>query len=867
MTSQTDPAQNPDSLPGAPHPEAQQQTCAQPGAQESAEENFATLLESYLPPREHGQAEDMQPESGTLPSDCGPLPPKSAVWDALACYGGMSLHQLCTTLHCSQEALLSCLDQARDDYVFCNGRYFLREDNLSRESVLACLRRQPDRSLSFQELAGIFGASAGPARHQLTLILDRLHSKKCRVVRSSSNSENALFTVLDKHICTRENAVVPPWADEEHPLGPSQKTGVVTLADDRMVFCADANSRGTDCIAVPYWLASELLPGDRVAFLAVEHTCLQKKIVTVSRCLLLESSQDTVPVIARKKEKKNGQKAWLGSIVGYQAVNIRIVQTRQCSDVFASISSEDVVLCRCTDLGPRMKKQLRSALPVSIVQPDTIQAQEQELRRTVSVPNDISGREMRLQTAFGEEPDPASFAGRRDLRTACFVTIDGADARDFDDAICVDREGKGYFLQVAIADVSHYVRSNELLDRKAWQRGNSWYFPTSVQPMLPFFLSHGLCSLMPHRERLAICAAIHLDSTGQVVSSSFAPAVICSQARLTYDEARDLVAGSEEVCARFAPEQCNGHDVRAMLTTALELSRLMKARRMERGALDFDFPEARAHFDDTGHLLSYAWEYRHELHCLIEEFMLCANEAVAAFLEKKQLPFLYRVHPEPNPESLLQLQYTLKSVAPGLCEDASLLPDMSVLIRRLQGMENADILGNLCLRALAVARYSPKNCGHYGLASRAYCHFTSPIRRYADLLVHRVLKYALNFDQDVILSGKRLMITASHLNDTEHAAQLAEREMNTRITCLWLRTQNTQTFTGRVLSAHYGGCLVRLDASPATVFASHTISDWDRLHPGDRVRVHGSCTDLRKARLTFSLVSPKVKAARRRTRS
>ncbi|HIW01459.1 MAG TPA: VacB/RNase II family 3'-5' exoribonuclease [Candidatus Desulfovibrio intestinipullorum] len=447
--------------------------------------------------------------------------------------------------------------------------------------------------------------------------------------------------------------------------------------------------------------------------------------------------------------------------------------------------------------------------------PCAISEQENLVRSSHSVPRDFPEAVLAEARRLPEELSDKDREGRLDLRAQCFVTIDGADARDFDDAICVEEGKDGSFvLTVAIADVSHYVRFKSAMDKEALHRGNSWYFPTSVTPMLPFALSHNLCSLVPHKDRLVMVARLQCTQEGEVRSARFAEGILCSAARLAYDEARALVLDHDQaLCTRFGPDQTRGQDVVAMLTRALNLARLMYRRRMQRGALDFDLPDTEATFDGEGLITSLKRASRHEMHRLIEEFMLAANEAVADFLQSRELPFLYRIHPCPPEEKLFRLRMELQAL--GLMEQQLSSVNLPAIIAKVRGTAFEHIVNRLCVRSLSFARYSEVNAGHYGLASKAYCHFTSPIRRYADLLVHRALKKALGCSQDPIPAGARLMRTAQMLNDAEREAQLCEREMNKRLACLWMMDRDRQKErSATVTSIEEFGIFVELDDAP-----------------------------------------------------
>ncbi len=470
------------------------------------------------------------------------------------------------------------------------------------------------------------------------------------------------------------------------------------------------------------------------------------------------------------------------------------------------------------------------------VHPFASYARHEELvRLNHEAPGDFPQSAQKEARRFAKDLSRDDAAGRLELRGECLVTLDGADARDFDDAVCVKRTPDGgYELIVAIADVSHYVRANSPLDREALKRGNSWYFPTSVAPMLPFELSNELCSLVPHKDRLAVAVRMELDGRGHTKRASFDLAVMRSKARLTYDEALVLVGAGkpdpdgsfaasgghvprEAVLEKFSPENCEGHDVAAMLEVALELSNILKKRRLERGALDMDLPDWTAAIEND-RLVDLAHASHHDMHRLIEEFMIRANEVVADHLAGVDLPFLYRVHDEPGIEKLCSL--TEELVDGGLLPQGRLREpleprELFALLAKYRGTDRAYPVARACVRSLPLAVYSDENIGHFGLASKAYCHFTSPIRRGADLLVHRVLKTAMGKDQDPILAGRKLKRVAAALSDCERSAQLAEREMARRLAVLWLLNQEKgREYEGLVLSRGSRFAKVQLENLP-----------------------------------------------------
>ena len=407
--------------------------------------------------------------------------------------------------------------------------------------------------------------------------------------------------------------------------------------------------------------------------------------------------------------------------------------------------------------------------------------------------------------ALPEQPSKADFAGRRDLRNLPFVTIDGATARDFDDAIYVEKRGKGYRLRVAIADVSHYVRPGSALDEEAYERGNSYYFPLSVEPMFPERLSNGLCSLNPDVPRLVMVVSIDYSGRGEPAEAEYFPAVFRSHARLTYDQVKAALLDKDP------REQEPIRHVMPMLETAEELARKIQARRRERGSLDFDLPEPDIRLGPDNEILELRPRERHFAHQLIEEFMVAANEAVARFLESAGPGCLYRVHPRPDNEKLERLGKVLQRTSPELKLPARpSTGDLQELLRKAEQSDWSFLVNRLLLRSMMQAQYNPENEGHFGLASESYCHFTSPIRRYADLVVHRLLKSALGDTSQPSPNRKRLRDAADRVNSRERRGVDAEREINRRVVILHLRDRLDERFKGVVSSVTDWGFRVEL---------------------------------------------------------
>ncbi|GAB7021580.1 ribonuclease R [Salidesulfovibrio brasiliensis] len=391
-----------------------------------------------------------------------------------------------------------------------------------------------------------------------------------------------------------------------------------------------------------------------------------------------------------------------------------------------------------------------------------------------------------------EAPDEAHFKDRTDLRNLPLVTIDGEDARDFDDAVCVERDGSGWTLWVAIADVSHYVRPGSALDREALERGNSYYFPKSVEPMLPERLSNGLCSLRPDENRLCMAVKMHVNQGGKVVGNGeMFRGVMKSRARLTYGRVQRALNGDEG-------ERLGLGDLWPMIQEAEKLAKAMRKHRMERGSIDMDIPEPEIRFGRSGKISSIRPSTRMFAHMLIEEFMVGANEAVARTLRDADLPCMYRVHPPADEEKLRALFRLMSQTDPEVTQPKEVDPQaIAGLLDHVRGTDKEFLVSRLLLRSMKQAGYSPDDEGHFGLASECYCHFTSPIRRYADLIVHRILNHRLGAQADVGLPGiKKLSRIAGLINGCERTGMEAEREIDRRASVLFLMDKVGQTFRG-----------------------------------------------------------------------
>jgi ribonuclease R len=417
--------------------------------------------------------------------------------------------------------------------------------------------------------------------------------------------------------------------------------------------------------------------------------------------------------------------------------------------------------------------------------------------------------------------DGVELGSRVDLRAVPLITIDGADARDFDDAVFaqLDPEHAGGFrLIVAIADVAHYVRPGSALDRSAEVRGNSVYFPDRVVPMLPEALSNGWCSLRPNEDRGCLFAEMRIDRSGRKTSQRFGRGLMRSAARMTYEQVQ-------------AAEDAH-NDLGLPLPHLYAAYRLLLAARLERGTLDLDLPERKVELDEQGRVTNVAPRPRLDSHRLIEEFMVLANVAAAEELERLHTPCMYRVHAPPSEEKLEALRGFLSSLGISLPPGNQLHPrDFDRVLRRYAGTSESQLISEVMLRSQSQAAYSPDNIGHFGLALPRYAHFTSPIRRYADLLVHRALIKALRLGHDGISDEQiaNFPDIGERITETERRAQQAERDAIDRYLTAFMAGRIGERFVARISGVTRFGLFVSVvetGASGLVPFATMPYDYW-----------------------------------------
>ena len=423
--------------------------------------------------------------------------------------------------------------------------------------------------------------------------------------------------------------------------------------------------------------------------------------------------------------------------------------------------------------------------------------------RKHNLPYQFSAEAEKLAESFPKLVQPADFKGRIDCRELPLITIDGETARDYDDAVYAEPQGKGWRLVVAIADVSFYVKPKDALDKDAYDRGNSVYFPRRVIPMLPEALSNGLCSLNPDVERLCMICDMQVDSAGVVKQYKFYPSVMRSKARMTYTNVYDILQNpGSELAQEYSW-------LKPHLQHLYSVYQILLQQREKRGAIEFESAETIMLFNEEGKIERIEPTLRNEAHRLIEECMLAANVCAAEFLKKHEHPALYRIHEGPTPEKLELLRTFMGEFGFGVGGgDSPQAKDYCKLLDRIKNRPDAQLLQTVLLRSMQQAVYSPDNAGHFGLAYEAYAHFTSPIRRYPDLLIHRAIKAVLNGDKYKAGDWNELGI---HCSMTERRADDATRDVTNWLKCFFMQDKIGEVFEGTVAGVTSFGLFVALD--------------------------------------------------------
>ncbi|MCX7066379.1 MAG: ribonuclease R [Methylococcales bacterium] len=489
--------------------------------------------------------------------------------------------------------------------------------------------------------------------------------------------------------------------------------------------------------------------------------------------------------------------------------------------------------------------------------------------RSYELPNTWSDELLEEIKPLTPEVPEAAKENRVDIRDLPLVTIDGEDARDFDDAVYCKKTPKGWKLLVAIADVSHYVKVGTELDKEAHKRSTSVYFPEQVIPMLPEILSNGLCSLNPNVDRLCMVCELLIDSEGNVLRSKFFEAVMRSHARLTYNEvAAMLVEGDKTLAKKYAP-------LMPHLKEMYALFQVMRTAREQRGAMDFDTLETRIVFGENRKIEKIIPVVRNDAHKLIEEFMITANGAAARFLNSKKMPKLLRIHEGPSTDKLLNLKTFLGELGLKLGGGAIPTPlDYMHLVESIKDRPDAHLIQTVLLRSMSQAVYSPELKGHFGLALEAYAHFTSPIRRYPDLLVHRAIRHVLQGKkaESFIYGVPDMVVLGEHCSANERRADDATRDVTSWLKCEYMLDKIGEDFTGIISAVTGFGFFVELAEIyvEGLVHISNLGQDYFHFDPtshqlkgersninfrlGDSVKVKVVRVDLDEKKIDFELV-------------
>lgn len=504
--------------------------------------------------------------------------------------------------------------------------------------------------------------------------------------------------------------------------------------------------------------------------------------------------------------------------------------------------------------------------------------------RNHDIPHKFPSAVEKYVKKFTEEVPEEAKKGRVDLRNLPLVTIDGEDARDFDDAVYCEKHGKGWKLWVAIADVSYYVRLRSALDVEAHNRGNSVYFPNRVVPMLPEILSNGLCSLNPQVDRLCMVCEMQISAKGKLTDYRFYEAVMNSHARLTYTKVAKMLEGDEELRTRYSTLVPHLEDL-------YKLYQALLGARHQRGAIDFETIETNFIFNAMGRIERIEPVVRNDAHKIIEECMILANIAAANFMEKHKEPALYRIHATPSEEKLTSFRTFLSEF--GLTLEGGLKPttkDYAALLEKVKERPDHELIQTMLLRSLNQAVYHADNIGHFGLALEEYAHFTSPIRRYPDLTLHRGIKYLLAKEQGAKrkttdtggyhYSFDEMDLLGNHCSMTERRADDATREVADWLKCEYMQDHVGEEFSGVISSVTGFGLFVRLDDLfiDGLVHISTLENDYYQFDAakqrligensgmqyrlGDKVRIKVEAVHLENKMVDFSLMGSERKSRR-----
>ena len=587
-----------------------------------------------------------------------------------------------------------------------------------------------------------------------------------------------------------------------------------------------------------------------------------------------------VEVLERKNDNVAGRYRTEGGLGFVVPDNARIahriiIPPGQSSDA----RDGDLVVAAITDPPTAFAEPLGGIIEV-LGTPDQPGVETEMAIRSFALPHTWPQDVQDEAAAFGDQVASAHKRGRLDLRPLPLVTIDGADARDFDDAVYCEAVRGGWRLIVAIADVAHYVRPGTAVDREARERGTSVYFARRVLPMLPEVLSNGLCSLNPLVDRLCLACEMKVSKSGQVSRATFHEAVMRSAARLTYEQVAAALGGDGR------PNEAT-HALQPQLDELHALYRALAAARAARGAIDIDLPEVKVSFAADGRVAGLHRRTRNDAHRLIEECMIAANVQAASFLRRHHMPVLYRRHDAPAPDRIAALRQFLGSLGVKLAGVHGIEPKhLRAVIAQVADRPDRSLVETLVLRSMALAVYDTESPAHFGLALDEYAHFTSPIRRYPDLLVHRAIRHVLRGGKAAGFTPgpKEMHALGVHCSDRERRADEATREALDWIKCEYMQAKLGEEMTGVVSSVVDFGLFVQLVDVPVDglVHVSALGSDYFKYERerhrlvgsrtgmafrlGDTLRVRVARVDLEQRRIDFELASERPHQRTRRRR-
>jgi ribonuclease R len=580
---------------------------------------------------------------------------------------------------------------------------------------------------------------------------------------------------------------------------------------------------------------------------------------------------------------EHANKSIVGRIFEERGVWFVVAENRRISqdllvppDECGGAKAGDVVVVEVTSQPSPQREAL--ARVVEVLGSHTDPGMEIEIAlRKHDLPHEFSAAAKKQAKALPTTVSAAECEGRVDLRDLPLVTIDGETAKDFDDAVFCEKRGKGFRLLVAIADVSHYVHDGSALDRDARERGTSVYFPRRVIPMLPEALSNELCSLKPEVDRLCMVCEMEITAQGAIRRSKFYRAVMHSRARLTYTQVWNWLSADPADKAAMPVE---ARPLLPHLANLQQLYQALAAAREKRGAIDFDTVEMQLEFDVRGKIVRVVPAVRNEAHKIIEECMLAANVCTAEFLAKADHPALYRVHEGPTPEKLALLKEFLAGCALRMSGgDDPTASDYAKLLIAIKARPDFALLQTVLLRSLQQAQYRPENVGHFGLSYPAYAHFTSPIRRYPDLLVHRAINAVLDGKQ-YKPGGASWAELGTHCSLTERRADEATRDVENWLKCYFMQDKVGETFDGTISGVTSFGIFVTLDDLAIDGLVHVTELGRDYFHfdaakhamigertgvtyqLAGRVRVAVARVDLESTKIDFALAPPAPPAAK-----